>query len=220
MSFLGSTYYDLLELQPDASDSEVRAAYERIKATYGKNSMALYSLFDEEDTENQIEEAYKVLSHPDRRKQYNIDAGIFKAESIGSIPPPAPVVSIDRVPPMDRSANDELLVPPITDTAPHRQANSNNSIEEEILKEQDWSGAFLKRVREAKRVSIEEISNATRVSKNYLLAIEDENFGKLPAAVFVRGFVTQLAKILKLPPDKVSSAYLERYRKSGFDKNR
>ena len=34
----------------------------------------------------------------------------------------------------------------------------------------------------------------------------------MPAAVYVRGFVTEFAKCLKLDPDQVSQSYLRRYK--------
>jgi cytoskeletal protein RodZ len=55
------------------------------------------------------------------------------------------------------------------------------------------------------------MANITKVSKSYILAIEDENFPKLPAPVFMRGFVTQMAKVLRLPHDQVAAAYMARY---------
>ena len=38
------TLYEVLDLTPDASAQEVREAYLRTKAAYGKDSVALYSL--------------------------------------------------------------------------------------------------------------------------------------------------------------------------------
>ena len=57
------------------------------------------------------------------------------------------------------------------------------------------------------------MSAITKISKSYLMAIEEDNFAKLPAAVFLRGFVFQIARVLKLPADKVASAYIARYHK-------
>ena len=34
----------------------------------------------------------------------------------------------------------------------------------------------------------------------------------MPAAVYVRGFVTEVAKCLRLDPEQVSQSYLRRYR--------
>jgi cytoskeletal protein RodZ len=46
----------------------------------------------------------------------------------------------------------------------------------------------------------------------YLQAIEDEQFKKLPAAVYVRGFLTEYARLCGLDAERVKDTYLERYR--------
>ena len=78
----------------------------------------------------------------------------------------------------------------------------------------EWNGLALRKTRESKRLSIDEVSSLTRISKTYLQAIEDETFDKLPATVFVRGFIIQYSKILKIPPEVVATNYMSRFRKS------
>ena len=48
----------------------------------------------------------------------------------------------------------------------------------------------------------------------YLDAIENEVFGKLPAAVYVRGFLTEYAKMLGLDIEQIVGSYLQRVRES------
>jgi curved DNA-binding protein CbpA len=243
------THYDVLEVPPDASPQEIRSAYMRAKAAFRKDSAALYSVFSDHESEEmlrQIEEAYAILSNPQRRKDYDrVHDSINESPSLSPSPEPvAQVISIDRAPPMDMtSSGDDLLVPPSTDftsadspaptpkqseaqTAFHTPQNvvaatelspppANTStartLAEQIENETQFRGEFLRSVREAQRIAIEEISDFTKVSKNYLMAIEAEQFQKLPAAVFVRGFLQQLAKYLKLPADKMVPAYLARF---------
>lgn len=292
------THYDLLELAPDASAQDLRAAYQRVKSAYRKDSVALYSLISEEETEGllaKIEEAYLVLSHPERRKDYDRSHGLINLADDVPIGRPQPkVISIDRVPPMEENPSEfDLLVPPSTDftqgsarsvgsTAgqsmgsggggffdgsdaplpssrhqpdspdmrtrelyiePHSFKRSDptssgltlpsggarrtdppaigirhpadqfneQAIVQDIQQEEEWRGPFLRKVREARNVSLEELAGYTKISRTYISAIEDENFPKLPAAVYLRGFITQIAKYLKLPPEKVSAAYLGRF---------
>ncbi len=79
---------------------------------------------------------------------------------------------------------------------------------EAIRTETHFHGEFLQKIRKASRISIEELSSITKISKNYLMAIEEENFKKLPAPVYIRGFVIQIAQVLKLPTLKAAAAYL------------
>ncbi|MEO7094103.1 MAG: helix-turn-helix domain-containing protein, partial [Polyangiales bacterium] len=45
-----------------------------------------------------------------------------------------------------------------------------------------------------------------------LNALEGEVFAKLPAAVYVRGFLAEYARALGLDPERVKQTYLRRYR--------
>jgi cytoskeletal protein RodZ len=51
----------------------------------------------------------------------------------------------------------------------------------------------------------------TKVSVRYLEFIEEENFKKLPARAYIRGFIMLYAKALGYDPDRMSSDYLKRY---------
>jgi cytoskeletal protein RodZ len=80
-----------------------------------------------------------------------------------------------------------------------------------ITQETEWRGNFLRKIREARRVSIEEMADSTKISRSYLVAIEEENFSRLPAPVYLRGFLLQYARYLRLPQEAAASAYLARY---------
>lgn len=83
----------------------------------------------------------------------------------------------------------------------------------EIANETEWRGSCLKRIRELRRYSLDDVAQITKISKNYLHAIEDELYDKLPAPVFVRGFLLQYARTLKIPAEPVALAYMARYQK-------
>ncbi len=89
----------------------------------------------------------------------------------------------------------------------------NEDFEREINDALEFSGEFLKKIREYKNVDLERLADMTKVSKLHIQNIEDENFAKLPAPVYVRGFVFQYAKCLKLPTDKVANSYVARMKR-------
>ena len=70
-------------------------------------------------------------------------------------------------------------------------------------------GEYLRREREAREVSLKEISNATKISVEFLQAIENNEFEKLPAEVFVIGFIRNYARYLGLNEDDVIHMYKE-----------
>jgi cytoskeletal protein RodZ len=72
-------------------------------------------------------------------------------------------------------------------------------------------GEQLKREREMRGVSIEEIASATRISTRFLQALEKEQWDQLPGGVFNRGFIRAVAQFLGLDPDSMVAEYeLER----------
>jgi flagellar biosynthesis protein FlhG len=74
------------------------------------------------------------------------------------------------------------------------------------------TGALLKKARESRGLELGEISQRTKISERYLRALEDEQFSDMPAAVYVRGYVTEYARALRLDPQRVAESYLARYR--------
>jgi cytoskeletal protein RodZ len=61
-------------------------------------------------------------------------------------------------------------------------------------------GETLQRARLARGVTLEEAERTTRISRRYLEALENENFGLLPAPVYARGFLRTYARYLGLEP--------------------
>lgn len=67
-------YYKLLDIEPEATTQEIEEAYERARAVYSKDSIALYSLYSHEEREalmETIRAAYETLKDPSRRTNYN-----------------------------------------------------------------------------------------------------------------------------------------------------
>jgi cytoskeletal protein RodZ len=74
-----------------------------------------------------------------------------------------------------------------------------------------YSGGVLQRLREGKSLTIEDIAKKTKISLTHLRAIEGNAYDKLPARVYVRGFVSQYARCLGLHPDRIADSYLHIY---------
>ena len=64
-------------------------------------------------------------------------------------------------------------------------------------------GEYLRREREMRGVSLEEISAATRIAIRFLEAIESEELSKLPGGIFTRSFVRTYARYLGLDEERV-----------------
>jgi cytoskeleton protein RodZ len=69
-------------------------------------------------------------------------------------------------------------------------------------------GEGLKREREMRGVSLDEISAATRIATRFLNAIEREQWDQLPGGVFNRGFVRAVARYLGLDEENTVAEYV------------
>lgn len=252
------THYQILDVGLQANPEVIRTAYIRAKNAYNRDSLAAYSLFDQEDTKkilDEIEEAYTVLSDSEKRRVYDETHGIISSESVYSTYHSGnhaiAAFSRDKISNsheeeealqlMDpfrnqnafqtsranaaREAEANVHVPLSRVDAPlsssigtarsyqiHREFTPSAEMEKQITDLQNVTGTFLKSVREYKGISAEEMIDYLKISKNYLTALEEDNITKLPANVFVRGFVIQYAKILKMNAEKTASAYMTHLR--------
>lgn len=69
-------------------------------------------------------------------------------------------------------------------------------------------GAWLRRQREAREISLREVAEKTKISLRYLEAMEEDRFEVLPAPVFAKGFLREYARYVGLSPDEVVNHYL------------
>lgn len=68
-------------------------------------------------------------------------------------------------------------------------------------------GAYLKSVRESRGLQLDQASRVTKIGKNYLAAIEEGEFDKLPSAAYIKGFLRLYAGFLSLSGDEVVKRY-------------
>jgi flagellar biosynthesis protein FlhG len=182
--------YEVLLAHRGATDEELRRAYKRQRDLYQAGSLPATSLLAEADQRREsarIEEAHDTLLDPLRRKAY--DASIFPETEAEA--------------PRSRAADSALLA---------ERAVMRQELSREINAETEFTGGLLTKVREAMGVELSEIARETKISVSHLAAIESEAFDDLPALVYTRGFVQQLAKFLKLDPTQVTKTYLRRLR--------
>lgn len=71
----------------------------------------------------------------------------------------------------------------------------------------DGLGEFLRRERELRYISLDEVVERTKISRRYLEAIEEERYDRLPGETFVRGFIRSYAKSVGLDPEDTLLIY-------------
>lgn len=68
-------------------------------------------------------------------------------------------------------------------------------------------GQILKETREAKFYTLDEIEKATKIRKELLIALENDDYSKLPPATFVQGFIKNYARFLNIDAQKLLAVF-------------
>lgn len=68
-------------------------------------------------------------------------------------------------------------------------------------------GSTLRQARESRELPLREVEWATKIKAEYLQALEDEEFDKLPPATYARGFLRTYAFYLDLDPEPLIAEY-------------
>jgi cytoskeleton protein RodZ len=71
----------------------------------------------------------------------------------------------------------------------------------------DGLGEFLRRERELRHISLDDIAERTKISRRYLEAIEEGQYERLPGETFVRGFIRSYAQSIGLDPEETLLIY-------------
>lgn len=219
-------YYEVLEVEVNATPAQIENAYIRARNAYSGDSVALYSLMTKDECNailSQIEEAYSVIGFPEKRREYD------RLRGYNQSPNPNQPRSTDYV-------HQAFMAEERKKEAVQYEDFSSNLIEAKVSKitaqkkfglefEEkpemerkiqdclEFTGPMLKEIREYKNVSVERMAEMTRVSKMHINAIENQDLSKLPAEVYVRGYIYQYAKVLKLNPDAVASSFMIYFKK-------
>ncbi|NUP13846.1 MAG: P-loop NTPase [Polyangiaceae bacterium] len=188
---LPKNLYEVLGVTRTAADDEIRRAYKRQREIFRDGSFPVVSVVREaalRDEQARIEEAYDTLLDPNKRRAY--DLSTFPLD-------------------IREDAQQERR---IDDARAAELMMLQAELAREIHAETEFSGALLKKVREAQGVELIDIAQRTKISTLHLGAIEDERAQDLPAMVYVQGFVQEVAKFLKLDTTQVTRTYMRRIR--------
>jgi len=186
------THYEILELPLEASSQHVERAYRVARATYQPGSAATYSLLsDEESAEmlRKVETAYAVLSDARLRKEYDTRlrtmGQTLRAVAAPVEPRPGPTLA-DRIASEPRAELEDIAPP-----------------EDGV-----YDGEVLRRMRMSRGIELEEIAHLTKISRGHLQNIEADRYDLLPAPVYLRGFLREIARCLRLDPQLVADSYM------------
>ncbi|MDX8407259.1 MAG: helix-turn-helix domain-containing protein [Mariprofundaceae bacterium] len=197
-------FYQLLEISPDATSMDIINAYRQAKLTYKTDSMAAYSLFDDTELaqiQADIEQAYDTLSNAEKRLAYDTERQLAQTSRASTHPAKSPEQdNAAALHDTDRQQQDNVV-----DLA--SEAQSAAGIRYRMAVATVFSGPLLREIREFKGVELASIADHTKISRQYLQAIEDEDRQHLPEAAYLKGYLKQYAAEIGLDPERVVSHY-------------
>jgi hypothetical protein len=190
------TLYEALEVDRGAGEHEIRKATKRIRDVFSGLTHATVDVRRPAAIARILEHAEDAhLTLLDRRLKREYDRDLILAEGTS--------------PALTRPWDERPAAPDPSRSFPSRGAPP------EPVPEEGVSGAWLASVREKRSITLEQMSDVSKVSVTYIRAIEEESFSELPARVYVRGFLTAYARTLDLDADDVVSSYLDLMGASG-----
>lgn len=226
-SIYEQTFYELLEVNPSAPQNEIHHAYQRAKETYSPDSPALYTMFTKEEAHELmrlIDEAYQVLSSQSRRHQYDLQLKqnqIHLQQNLINNPDLSTQIAYQSAYESPVHQHTSFAQPKKAEPLPKGFAKTkfgvyeiDKSFEEQIQQTEQFDGSIIQKVRMYKNISLEQLSEETRISRSYIGAIESNAYESLPAPVFVRGFVVQISRCLGLDDNLVAKTYMQKYKAS------
>jgi curved DNA-binding protein CbpA len=205
-TFESDNYYAILQIAPDAGKDVIRRAYRQALGIYGEDSMATYALFSDDQRQTllaAIEKAFETLMDDDERAAYDqmlIDSGALEATDFSDR---------TRRELAARSDGTSREVSLCRWAAKQAEAPEMRQHIEAILSGPRLSGPQLKELREAYGIELSEIYAAVRINKDVMKAIEADRIEDLPAPVYLKQFLKNLAQILQIDPSLVVERYLE-----------
>ena len=82
-----------------------------------------------------------------------------------------------------------------------------------LIERHGYDGRLLAAVRQARGLTMEAVASATNISTRYVQALETNAFDRLPSAIFVRGYLKEIARVLELDTDALTEGYLGLYQR-------
>ena len=214
-------YYEWFGLDRGCSLADINNQYEKLKKLYVNENPMLRDIYSDSDLfilNSLIDAIFKELNDPDIRREYDMDI----ANRIVSLETSFPDIFIlgEVIKKYNRGKKGGVLVKKdvfgrsadkkVPSTTELEFADSNEIFNK--YKDLPVTGELLRKIREEIGISYELIISRTKISNGVLYAIENDMYKQLPADLYVRNFVQQYCRTLKLNAENtelVAAGYIK-----------
>ncbi|HXV62870.1 MAG TPA: helix-turn-helix domain-containing protein [Vicinamibacteria bacterium] len=191
-------YYQVLEVDYDASPEQIRAAYEEAKELYHCESLVTGSILTDQErrgTFHYIAEAYHTLIAAESRRMYDERMGIVSRRTRSKT----------------RTADEASSASPFDGDDGHPSPGRRvTAAPPELRSGEEATGDFLRRARQAMGIDLTAISEETKIGRSMLEYIEEERLDRLPAPIYLKNFTLQIARCLGLDEQRIARSYVAR----------
>lgn len=200
-------YYEWFGLDRGCSTFDINNQYEKLKKIYvGENPMLrdIYSDSDLFILNSLVDTIFKELNDSEIRREYDMDISSHLASLETSFPDIFIIGEVIKK--YNRVKKREVLVKKdVFGRSAEKKVVASSSSDfvdaNEIFNKYRGlpvTGDLLRKIREEVGISYELIISRTKISKMVLDAIENDKYAQLPADLYVKNFVQQYCKTLKL----------------------
>jgi len=198
-------YYEMLDIDSEATPFEIRHAYNMALQVYQDGSLASYSFFSEEERERilaRLESAFSTLINEKTRAEYDkmlIRLGVLEGADKGKETARALI-----------NSNKTTRIPQKTVTPPVPIPEKRMEVQEEILAQDSITGTDLKRMRTQAGIELEDIAARTKIWIEFLRYIESDQFDNLPSRFHLKGFLKAYVQYFSNQADTIVERYMKR----------
>lgn len=171
--------YELLGISPRASTVEIRQAVASARRDVSPDSIALYSVLDEGE-------------------DHRLSIRLEEAARVLSDPMAREAYDLQLgLLPVERVGDGEPQSPPAA------SADASLVLDDDTV----ITGEVLRRARQARDLSVRQLSMLTKIGTTMLEAVEADDLERLPEPVYLRGFVMTYAREVGIDPDRAWKDY-------------
>ena len=208
-SFDNENYYELLDIQPNVSQFQIRRAYKKAMELYREESMVSYSLFLDSRRKQiltKLENAFSTLIDRGSRYKYDLKMvknGFMTREEFSA---ESKVFALAR----EKKANSKKVKPVTTLLKQLEKNRISTPVLNRIFEKEVFTGDDLKQMRMELGISLKDIAERTKIRVPLLKAIEDNEYDRLPSRFHLKNFLMAYVNCLVVDADVIVERYLEK----------